>query len=90
MRLRAHLILLPALLATGVWQPGLATEPKEGGRLTPDTFANFRQTVRTDYQYRWQTLPWEVNPGDAGAKAAAEGKPILTFGGHDGVPLGFE
>jgi hypothetical protein len=90
MRTPVHLVLLLALVAAEVWQEGAAAEPQEGGRLSPDTFLALRQAVRTDYQFRWQALPWEVNPGEAAVKAAVEGKPILTFGGHDGVPLGFE
>jgi hypothetical protein len=58
--------------------------------LGPATFAHFRKVIRTDYEFRWRCLPWEINPAEAAVKAAREGKPILTFGGHDGVPLGFE
>ena len=64
--------------------------PQGNARLSPATFEHFRQVSRTDYEFRWRCLPWEINPGEAAQKAAREGKPILTFGGHDGVPLGFE
>ena len=59
-------------------------------RLSPETFGHFRRVIRTDYEFRWRCLPWEINPALAAEKAAREGKPILCFGGHDGVPLGFE
>lgn len=58
--------------------------------LSATTFPQFQQTIRTDYAFRWRCLPWEINPGEAFEKAAKEDKPILCFGGHDGVPLGFE
>ena len=63
---------------------------QDNARLSPATFKHFQQVIRTDYEFRWRCLPWEINPGEAAQKAAREGKPILTFGGHDGVPLGFE
>ena len=63
---------------------------QEKARLSPATFKHLQQVIRTDYEFRWRCLPWEINPGEAAQKAAREGKPILTFGGHDGVPLGFE
>jgi hypothetical protein len=64
--------------------------PGGAARLSPETFERFQGVIRTDYEFRWRCLPWEINPGEAAQKAAREGKPILTFGGHDGVPLGFE
>jgi len=64
--------------------------PQAKSRLSPETFKHFQQVIRTDYEFRWRCLPWEINPAEAAQKAAREGKPILTFGGHDGVPLGFE
>ena len=70
---------------------GAADErPESKARLSPATFKHFQQVIRTDYEFRWRCLPWEINPAEAAQKAAREGKPILTFGGHDGVPLGFE
>jgi len=77
----------------GAWRlpAGAADErAQEAARLSPATFKHFQQVIRTDYEFRWRCLPWEINPGEAARKAAQEGKPILTFGGHDGVPLGFE
>jgi hypothetical protein len=65
-------------------------QSEKTARLSPATFKHFQKVIRTDYEFRWRCLPWEINPGEAALKAAREGKPILTFGGHDGVPLGFE
>jgi hypothetical protein len=79
------------ILAAGLLPVGAADEqPRSNARLSPATFKHFQQVIRTDYEFRWRCLPWEINPGEAALKAAREGKPILTFGGHDGVPLGFE
>jgi hypothetical protein len=79
------------LLATWVLPAGGGdVRPQPGSRLTPESFKQFQQIIRTDYEFRWRCLPWEINPAEAALKAAKEGKPILTFGGHDGVPLGFE
>ena len=69
---------------------GADERPQGTARLSPTTFKHFQQVIRTDYEFRWRCLPWEIHPGEAAQKAAREGKPILTFGGHDGVPLGFE
>ena len=79
-----------AILAGWLIPVSSADEPSQNARLTPATFQHFQQVIRTDYEFRWRCLPWEINPGEAARKAAQEGKPILTFGGHDGVPLGFE
>jgi hypothetical protein len=80
-----------AFLAVWLLPVRAAEEQPQGAvRLSPATFKHFRQVIRTDYEFRWRCLPWEINPGEAAQKAAREGKPILTFGGHDGVPLGFE
>ena len=80
-----------AVLATWLLPASAADERPEGkARLSPATFKHFQKTIRTDYEFRWRCLPWEINPAEAAQKAAREGKPILTFGGHDGVPLGFE
>jgi hypothetical protein len=78
-------------LAAWLLPAGAAQErPQGNAHLSPATFRHFQQVIRTDYEFRWRCLPWEINPGEAARKAAREGKPILTFGGHDGVPLGFE
>ena len=91
MKRRIALVCSAVVLATGVLPASAADErPGEAARLSPATFKRFRQVVRTDYEFRWRCLPWEINPGEAALKAAREGRPILTFGGHDGVPLGFE
>jgi hypothetical protein len=77
----------------GGWVPMVpaADEPDPAkARLAPATFAHFQKVIRTDYEFRWRCLPWEIDPAAAARKAAREGKPILCFGGHDGVPLGFE
>jgi hypothetical protein len=80
-----------AILAAGLLSARAADERPQGtARLTPATFKHFQEVIRTDYEFRWRCLPWEINPGEAAEKAAREDKPILTFGGHDGVPLGFE
>ena len=79
------------LLAAWLLPVGAADERSQGNTcLSPETFKHFQQVIRTDYEFRWRCLPWEIHPGEAAQKAAREGKPILTFGGHDGVPLGFE
>lgn len=78
-------------LAVCVLPIGAAEEvPGSSARLSPATFKHYQQVIRTNYEFRWRCLPWEINPAEAAQKAAREGKPILTFGGHDGVPLGFE
>ena len=85
------LILPAALLALATISESLPAQPKKTDKpLSAATFKDWRQTICTDYEFRWRCLPWEINPGEAAVKAAREGKPILTFGGHDGVPLGFE
>ena len=73
------------LPVSAAWEPS----PRDA-RLSPATFQRFQEVIRTNYEFRWRCLSWEINPGEAALKAASEGKPILTFGGHDGVPLGFE
>jgi len=79
------------LLAAWLLPVSAADERPQGtARVSPATFKRFQQVIRTDYEFRWRCLPWEINPAEAAQKAAREGKPIFTFGGHDGVPLGFE
>jgi len=89
---RRLLSLGSATILAGLFLPLRAADERPQGkaRLSPQTFKHFQQVIRTDYVFRWRCLPWEINPGEAAQKAAREGKPILTFGGHDGVPLGFE
>ncbi len=84
-------VCLATIAAAWMLTVSAADERSQGNtRLSPATFKHFQQVIRTDYEFRWRCLPWEINPGEAARKAAREGKPILTFGGHDGVPLGFE
>ena len=91
MKRRLGPMCLAVLLAAWLLPVSAADELAErSARLSPATFKRFQKVVRTDYEFRWRCLPWEINPGEAALKAAREGKPILTFGGHDGVPLGFE
>ena len=91
MKLRSLSVWSATILAACLPPVSAAGERLSGNaRLSPATFKHFQQVVRTDYEFRWRCLPWEIHPGEAAEKAAREGKPILTFGGHDGVPLGFE
>ena len=54
----------------------LARRPIAAGERVPDRIGG--------------TSGWMAPEHQAALKAARDGKPILTFGGHDGVPLGFE
>jgi hypothetical protein len=91
MKRRMAAMCSAVVLAAGLLPASAADErPEKAARLSPATFKHFQQVVRTDYEFRWRCLPWEINPAEAALKAAREGRPILTFGGHDGVPLGFE
>jgi hypothetical protein len=91
MKRRMALMCSAVVLAAWVLPASAAdVRPEKSARLSPETFTRFRQVIRTDYEFKWRCLPWEINPAEAALKAAQEGKPVLTFGGHDGVPLGFE
>jgi hypothetical protein len=92
MRTTTVLAISVAFVLAAWWPLASVAEerPETTNHLSPETFKHFQQVIRADYEFRWRCLPWEINPGEAAQKAAREGKPILTFGGHDGVPLGFE
>jgi hypothetical protein len=90
MIMKRLLVALSLVLAGWLTTSSFAQEQQSHASLSPESFEHFQKVIRTDYEFRWRCLPWEINPGEAAQRAAREGKPILTFGGHDGVPLGFE
>ncbi len=58
--------------------------------IRPEDFAKLHALIRPPAgEFAWRDeIPWLLSLGEARAKAAAEGKPILIWNAADGSPLG--
>jgi hypothetical protein len=85
--LRCSVLASFVVLLTGPGAPAL--EPVPPKPVPPEQFAKIHQLIKPGAdESRWKEVPWLLNAIEARQKAAAEGKPILSWYGGGSPPSG--